>query len=98
MPSRYSSDHSVADAQALAERLGIDWKIVPIDPIHKGYESLPVIGEDLSGEAASLADLRGWRYLVTVTMPTVANGPEERGKDGAGGRRTSRAGTYGRTG
>ncbi|HVJ67073.1 MAG TPA: NAD+ synthase [Caulifigura sp.] len=56
MPSRYSSDHSVADAKALAVALGMDWKIIPIDSIHKSYEALPVIAEDLAGEAASLAD------------------------------------------
>ncbi len=56
MPSRYSSDHSVADAKALAIALGMDWQILPIDSVHKAYEALPVIGEDLQGEAASLAD------------------------------------------
>jgi NAD+ synthase (glutamine-hydrolysing) len=56
MPSRYSSDHSVADAKALAEALGLDWQIIPIDGVHKAYEALPVIANDLQGEAASLAD------------------------------------------
>jgi NAD+ synthase (glutamine-hydrolysing) len=56
MPSRYSSDHSVSDAQKLAEAIGLDWKVIPIDGVHKAYEGLPVIGDDLKGEAASLAD------------------------------------------
>ena len=56
MPSRYSSDHSVADAKALAEVLRLDWQIIPIDGVHKAYEALPVIANDLQGEAASLAD------------------------------------------
>jgi NAD+ synthase (glutamine-hydrolysing) len=56
MPSRYSSDHSVSDARALAESLGLDWKTIPIDGVHKAYEALPVIGDDLAGESASLAD------------------------------------------
>ncbi len=56
MPSRYSSDHSVNDAKALAEAMGLDWQIIPIDGVHKAYEALPVIGDDLNGEAASLAD------------------------------------------
>ncbi len=34
MPSRYSSEHSVDDAHALAEALGIDWQIIPIDEVH----------------------------------------------------------------
>ncbi|MBQ0016237.1 MAG: NAD+ synthase [Bacteroidales bacterium] len=33
MPSQYSSDHSVTDAQQLAENLGIDYDIVPIAPM-----------------------------------------------------------------
>jgi NAD+ synthase (glutamine-hydrolysing) len=39
MPSRYSSDHSVADAKALAENLGVEFNIVPIKDVHDAYES-----------------------------------------------------------
>lgn len=56
MPSRYSTGHSVADAEALAERLGIDAQIVGIDPIHVAYEGLPIIGADLAANPAGLAD------------------------------------------
>jgi NAD+ synthetase len=38
MPSRYSSDHSVADAKALAENLGLPFHIVPIADVHAGFE------------------------------------------------------------
>jgi len=38
MPSRYSSDHSLADAQALAENLRIDFRVIPIGPLHAAYE------------------------------------------------------------
>jgi NAD+ synthase (glutamine-hydrolysing) len=34
MPSRYSSDHSVSDAVALADNLGIEHRTVPIEPAH----------------------------------------------------------------
>jgi NAD+ synthase (glutamine-hydrolysing) len=34
MPSRYSSDHSREDARVLAERLGIAFREVPIEPMH----------------------------------------------------------------
>jgi NAD+ synthase (glutamine-hydrolysing) len=37
MPSRYSSEGSVADAKALAENLGIELIIVPIEPAHAAY-------------------------------------------------------------
>ncbi|MEZ6065928.1 MAG: NAD+ synthase [Planctomycetaceae bacterium] len=56
MPSRYSSDHSVGDAQRLAERLGIDWQIIPIDDVHRSYEGLPVLRQDLASQPTGLAD------------------------------------------
>ncbi|MCA9000041.1 MAG: NAD(+) synthase, partial [Planctomycetaceae bacterium] len=56
MPSRYSSEHSVADAQSLAENLGIDYAIVPIDPAHKAYESMVAVGDDLASDPGGLAE------------------------------------------
>ncbi len=56
MPSRYSSDHSLRDAWALASHLGIDAETIPIDRVHAAYEATEVIGDDLSGEKGSLAD------------------------------------------
>jgi NAD+ synthase (glutamine-hydrolysing) len=40
MPSRFSSDHSVADAKQLAENLGIAFHVIPIKSIHDSYEAL----------------------------------------------------------
>ncbi len=37
MPSRYSSDHSVEDARKLAENLGIEYRIVPIEPMYQTF-------------------------------------------------------------
>lgn len=37
LPSQYSSDHSVADAQQLAETLGISYDILPIQPIVEAF-------------------------------------------------------------
>ena len=37
MPSRYSSDHSLQDAKALADNLGIETRTVPIEPIFSAY-------------------------------------------------------------
>ncbi len=56
LPSRHSSDHSVADARALAESLEIDFQIVPIDAVHRAYEALDVIAEDLATQPGGLAD------------------------------------------
>ncbi|AKF09987.1 NAD+ synthase [Sandaracinus amylolyticus] len=40
MPSRYSSEHSIADARALATSLGMRFEIVPIEPIFAPYDDL----------------------------------------------------------
>ena len=37
MPSQFSSDHSVNDARKLAETLGIQYDIVPIEPMYEAY-------------------------------------------------------------
>lgn len=39
MPSRYSSDHSVSDAKALADNLGVTFHKVPIGPAHDCFEA-----------------------------------------------------------
>jgi NAD+ synthase (glutamine-hydrolysing) len=56
MPSRHSSEHSISDARLLAEALGIDFEIVPIDEIHRAYESAHVVGGDLASQPGGLAD------------------------------------------
>lgn len=38
MPSRYSSDHSLRDAEALAKNLGIDYRVVSIEGMHNAFE------------------------------------------------------------
>ncbi|RNC82494.1 MAG: NAD+ synthase [Phycisphaera sp.] len=40
MPGKYSSDHSVTDAEDLAERLGCRFAIAPIEEPYAGYESI----------------------------------------------------------
>ncbi len=39
MPSRYSSDHSVADARALAENLGVAFHLLPIADLQGAFEA-----------------------------------------------------------
>ena len=40
MPSRYSSAHSLADAEALARNLGLDYRVIPIEGPHRAMEEL----------------------------------------------------------
>ncbi|MEZ5941839.1 MAG: NAD+ synthase [Planctomycetaceae bacterium] len=56
MPSRYSSDHSVSDGLQLAQNLGIDYDIIPLNDVHLAYEKLPVVGDELLSEPAGLTD------------------------------------------
>ena len=38
MPSRFSSAHSLSDAQGLAECLGVHFHVLPIEQVHAAYE------------------------------------------------------------
>lgn len=40
MPSRYSSRHSIEDAEALARNLGITFRIIPIESIHAVFREV----------------------------------------------------------
>jgi NAD+ synthase (glutamine-hydrolysing) len=52
MPSRYSSEHSAADARKLAENLGIEYRILPIENIFASYLSLMNEGKEARGDLA----------------------------------------------
>jgi NAD+ synthase (glutamine-hydrolysing) len=56
MPSRYSSDHSVSDAEELARRMGLHWQLMSIAPMVEAFEkafadSVGDIGGGLHGLA-----------------------------------------------
>ena len=52
MPSRHSSDHSLSDARALADALGLRLETVPIEPAHAAYEAmlLPLLPAETTGD------------------------------------------------
>ena len=52
MPSRYSSDHSLSDAKQLCINLGIDYRIMPIEPAHQAL--LDMLHESLSNDLGDL--------------------------------------------
>ncbi|WP_298868511.1 NAD+ synthase [uncultured Gimesia sp.] len=70
LPSRYSSKHSISDSLELVKNLGLDYEIIPIDEVHRAYENLPVIGDDLHLQPAGLPDqnlqarIRGANVMV----------------------------------
>ncbi len=56
MPSRFSSEHSVADAVKLADNIGMDKQLIAIDAVHRAYETLDIVGPELLGAPAGIAD------------------------------------------
>jgi NAD+ synthase (glutamine-hydrolysing) len=54
MPSRYSSESSVTDAQAVAANLGIRTQTIPIEPAHAAF--LDMLAEPFAGTEPGLAE------------------------------------------
>ncbi len=54
MPSRYSSDHSVTDAEALCGNLGIDHRVIPVEPGHRAF--LDMLAPSFGGLDPDLAE------------------------------------------
>lgn len=71
LPSRYSSEGSITDAEELAHRLGIQlWKL-PIEPAHRGFEEMlePVFENTEPGVAEENTQSR----VRGTTMMAIAN-------------------------
>jgi NAD+ synthetase len=54
MPSRYSSDHSLTDARAVAANLGLEIWTLPIEPVHVAYGQ--VLGPTLAVGSGELTE------------------------------------------
>ncbi len=54
MPSRYSSEGSVADSRALAQNLGIRFSEIPIEPPFRGFRE--ALAEDFAGTVEGVAE------------------------------------------
>ncbi|HEV7534788.1 MAG TPA: NAD+ synthase, partial [Acidimicrobiia bacterium] len=100
MPSRYSSDHSITDAEALAANLGIRTMTVPIEAVHRSF--LELLAEPFAGTQPGLAEenlqarIRGtilmslsnkfnWMVLTTGNKSEMATGYSTLYGDMAGG-------------
>jgi len=94
MPSRYSSDHSVTDAEDLVKRQGVHARTIPIKPMFDGFEA----SLDLHGVAAenlqsrirgmismSLSNSEGHLVLTTGNKSELAVGYSTLYGDSAGG-------------
>jgi NAD+ synthase (glutamine-hydrolysing) len=100
MPSRYSSEGSVTDARLLAERLGIDFHVVPIDQAHRCMDAVlesaldaPPVGitdENLQSRLRGvilmgISNATGWIVLTTGNKSETATGYSTLYGDSAGG-------------
>lgn len=89
MPSRYSSDHSLADAEGLCQNLGIDYRIIPVEPGHQAFldmlaPSFDGLDPDLAEENVqsrirgtllmALSNKFGWLILTTGNKSESAVG------------------------
>jgi NAD+ synthase (glutamine-hydrolysing) len=100
MPSRYSSDHSVADAEALCDALGIEHRTIPIEPAHAAF--LDMLSASFEGRDPGLTEENlqsrvrgvvlmalsnelGWMVLTTSNKSESAVGYSTLYGDSAGG-------------
>ncbi len=100
MPSRFSSEGSRTDAEALGDRLGLELRTIPIEPAHDAFLDMlrPVLGErppNLTEEnlqsrirgvvVMALSNELGWLVLTTGNKSEVAVGYSTLYGDTAGG-------------
>lgn len=71
MPSRYSSAHSVSDAEELARRLDIEITTMPIEPAHQAFGSM--LHGVLEGEPVGLTDENLQSRIRGVLLMAVSN-------------------------
>ena len=77
MPSRYSSDHSLSDAEKLAANLGIACHVVPIESMHAAYEGAleKLLAEGPPGIAAENIQARIRGNIVMAFSNTFGHLP-----------------------
>jgi NAD+ synthase (glutamine-hydrolysing) len=94
LPSKYSSEHSLADAEDLAKRTGLHYSVVPIAPMvdayHGAVELSGVAAENLQARVRGtllmgLSNQHGHLLLTTGNKSEVAVGYSTLYGDSAGG-------------
>jgi NAD+ synthase (glutamine-hydrolysing) len=71
LPSRYSSEHSLSDAQELAERLDVEIRTIPIDPAHLALEGM--MSGALDHEIVGLTEENLQSRIRGVLMMGISN-------------------------
>jgi NAD+ synthase (glutamine-hydrolysing) len=101
MPSRYSSDHSLTDAEKLCAELGIEQRVIPIEAAHAAFEEM--LAPSFAGLAPDITEenlqsrirgmvlmalsnkFKGWLVLTTGNKSELAVGYSTLYGDTAGG-------------
>ena len=71
MPSRYSSPHSLSDAEDLAARLDIELTTIPIEPAHAAFGAM--LAPALEGEPEGLTDENLQSRVRGVLIMAISN-------------------------
>ncbi len=71
MPSRYSSGHSVDDARALAEAMGIEHRVIEIEPAHAAFEQM--LAPSFEGRPADLTEENLQSRVRGVLLMALSN-------------------------
>jgi len=71
MPSRYSSDHSISDAIALADNLGIEHRTIGIEPAHLAL--MDMLEPSYAGHAIGLAEENLQSRIRAVILMGLSN-------------------------
>ena len=71
MPSRYSSAHSVGDAVELSQNLGIEHRVIPIDPGHSAFEEM--LEQSFAGLQADLTEENIQSRIRGVLLMALSN-------------------------
>jgi NAD+ synthase (glutamine-hydrolysing) len=71
MPSPWSSDHSLADAEALAGHLGIAYDVIPIEPAMDAFAGM--LAEQFAGTEPGLAEENLQSRIRGVTLMALSN-------------------------
>ncbi len=71
MPSRYSSDHSITDAERLADNLGIDRRIIAIEPAFTAFGEM--LAPSFDGREPDLTEENLQSRIRGVTLMALSN-------------------------
>jgi NAD+ synthase (glutamine-hydrolysing) len=71
MPSRYSSDHSVTDAEVLARALGVDHRTIAIEPAHRAFVEL--LADSFAGREPDLTEENIQSRIRGVVLMALSN-------------------------